>query len=110
MQYVSSTTSSAGTCSPTDAAAGYVILEHYPEQKVFIDDRYDMYPTVGDLRLLHPHRRQARVEQGARPLRRRRDRVGQGQHLAALLDQSPGWQRVHRDATDAVWVRSGTSS
>ena len=28
----------------TDAAAGYVILEHYPEQRVFIDDRYDMYP------------------------------------------------------------------
>ena len=29
----------------TDAAAGYVILEDWPQQKVFIDDRYDMYPT-----------------------------------------------------------------
>ena len=29
----------------TDAAAGYVILDDWPQQKVFIDDRYDMYPT-----------------------------------------------------------------
>ena len=29
----------------SDSDAGYVILEHYPEQRVFLDDRYDMYPT-----------------------------------------------------------------
>src|SRR5262249_50371437 len=27
-----------------DADAGYVILAYYPQQRVFIDDRYDMYP------------------------------------------------------------------
>ena len=32
---------------------------------------------------------------------------GKGSSLAALLDQSPEWERVHRDATDAVWVRAG---
>ena len=42
--------------SPTTPPPGYVILEYFPEQKVFIDDRYDMYPT-GDLRLLQRRRR-----------------------------------------------------
>lgn len=28
----------------TDADAGYVILQYWPRQHVFIDDRYDMYP------------------------------------------------------------------
>ena len=32
---------------------------------------------------------------------------GKDSSLAALLDQSPDWERVHRDATDAVWVRAG---
>jgi hypothetical protein len=27
--------------------------------------------------------------------------------LAALLDESDGWQRVHTDASDGVWVRAG---
>jgi hypothetical protein len=94
----------------TDAAAGYVILEHYPEQKVFIDDRYDMYPrsVIFDYFTLT----------GGRPgWSKVLDRYdvdvivwGKNSNLAALLDQSPGWRRVHRDATDAVWVRSGTSS
>ena len=30
---------------------------------------------------------------------------GKDSALAALLDRSPDWERVHRDATDAVWVR-----
>ena len=31
---------------------------------------------------------------------------GKDTTLAELLDQSDQWQRVHRDATDAVWVRA----
>jgi hypothetical protein len=94
----------------TDAAAGYVILEDWPQQKVFIDDRYDMYPrsvifdyftlTAGKPgwnRILDTYDVDVIV-------------WGKGSSLAALLDQSPDWQRVHRDATDAVWVRTGTSS
>jgi hypothetical protein len=94
----------------TDAAAGYVILEHSPEQKVFIDDRYDMYPrsVIFDYFTLT----------GGKPgWSKVLDRYdvdvvlwGKESNLAALLDQSPEWQRVHRDATDAVWVRAGTSS
>jgi hypothetical protein len=90
----------------TDAAAGYVILERYPEQKVFIDDRYDMYPRSvifdyfalaggkpGWNRILDHHHVEVIV-------------WSKDSSLAALLDQSAGWTRVHRDATDAVWVRA----
>jgi beta-lactamase class A len=30
----------------TDQWAGYVILEHWPQQRVFADDRFDMYPMA----------------------------------------------------------------
>ena len=89
----------------TDAAAGYVILRDYPQQRVFIDDRYDMYPrsvifdyftlTVGRpgwSRILDEYHVDVIV-------------WGKDTSLAALLDQLPGWERVHRDTADAVWVR-----
>ena len=94
----------------TDAAAGYVILEDYPEQKVFIDDRYDMYPrsVISDYFTL---------TSGKPGWNKVLDRYdvdvvvwGKDSNLAALLDQSSEWQRVHRDATDAVWVRAGTTA
>jgi hypothetical protein len=34
-----------GRLLTTDAWAGYVIYRYWPEQKVFFDDRYDMYPV-----------------------------------------------------------------
>ena len=37
----------------TDYDAGYVILQYWPSQQVFIDDRYDMYPRPDHRRLLH---------------------------------------------------------
>jgi hypothetical protein len=94
----------------TDAAAGYVILEHYPEQKVFIDDRYDMYPRS----VIFDYFTLTAGKPGWNKVLDRYDVDvivwGKNSCLAALLDQSSEWQRVHRDATDAVWVRAGTSS
>ena len=42
-------TSTTTACSVSglmtdDAWGGYVILKYWPQQKVFVDDRYDMYP------------------------------------------------------------------
>jgi hypothetical protein len=92
----------------TDAAAGYVILEDYPQQRVFIDDRYDMYPRsvifdYFDLTAGKPGWSKVLDKYDV-------DVIvwGKDSSLAALLDQSSGWQRVHRDASDAVWVRTGT--
>ena len=35
-----------GRLLTTDAWAGYVIYKYWPEQHVFFDDRYDMYPIA----------------------------------------------------------------
>jgi hypothetical protein len=94
----------------TDVAAGYVILRYWPDQQVFIDDRYDMYPTrviydyftllqgrPGWARVLDHYGVQTIVWKRATP-------------LGALLDESSAWTRIHRDATDAVWVRRVSES
>ena len=88
-----------------DADAGYVILRYAPEQPVFMDDRYDMYPTdviddyftvsegkPGWSRVLERHD----VDVVVWP----RDSA-----LSSLLAQSDVWERVQRDKTYEVWVR-----
>ena len=35
-----------GRLLTTDAWAGYVIYKYWPQQHVFFDDRYDMYPIA----------------------------------------------------------------
>ena len=92
----------------TDAAAGYVILEHWPEQRVFMDDRYDMFPSS----VIYDYFDLTGGKPGwDRVLDRYDVEVivwGKDTALAELLDQSAGWERVHRDATDVVWVRTGS--
>jgi hypothetical protein len=92
----------------TDAWAGYTILRFWPQQRVFLDDRYDMYPKalVDDYtdvadghpnweRVLDEHRVQVIVWQPKRA-------------LSQLLAQSSHWQRVHADRTAVVYVRRTT--
>ena len=90
----------------TDAAAGYVILEHWPQQKVFIDDRYDMYPTS----VIYDYFDLTAAKPGWSHVLDKYDVDvivwGKDTALAELLDSSGGWKRVHRDATDAIWVRN----
>ena len=90
-----------------DAAAGYVILAYSPEQRVFMDDRYDMYPT----KVINSF---FTVSEGLPGWNRALDRYGvdvvvweRHSPLTSLLDNSPAWKRVHTDATNAVWVRTG---
>jgi hypothetical protein len=90
----------------TDAAAGYVILHDWPQQKVFIDDRYDMYPT----KVVYDYFDLA----GAKPnWSKVLDRYdvdvivwGKDTALASLLDGSDAWRRVHAAGGDAIWVRA----
>lgn len=89
----------------SDSDAGYVILEYYPEQRVFMDDRYDMYPT----KLIYDY---FTVDDGKPGWSEVLDRYrvetvvwNPATALAAELDASPKWQRVHRDQARAVWVR-----
>ena len=89
----------------TDAAAGYVILEDSPQQKVFIDDRYDMYPTsviydYFDLTGAKPNWSKVLDKYDVEVIVWGKDTA-----LASLLDDSDGWQRVHTAGTDGIWVR-----
>lgn len=90
----------------TDAAAGYVILEDWPQQKVFIDDRYDMYPTS----VIYDYFDLTGAKPGwSRVLDKYDVDVivwGKDTSFAEMLDRSDQWTRVHRDTTDAVWVRA----
>lgn len=94
----------------TDAWAGYDILRFWPQQRVFLDDRYDMYPTelvaeytdVADghadwKKVLDKYRVQVIVWQPARA-------------LSQLLAESPHWRLVHTDHNAVVYVRVGSSS
>jgi hypothetical protein len=88
-----------------DAWGGYVILKYWPEQKVFVDDRYDMYPrpvledfiafSDADERwreILDRYRIEVVVWPVKAPVVR-------------LMDTDTGWTPVYRDKKAAVFVR-----
>jgi hypothetical protein len=94
-----------------DADAGYVILAYYPQQKVFIDDRYDMYPRPVINAFFA-------LEQGAPGWSKRLDHYGvdvivwnRQKPLAQYLAQDTAhWHRTYRDSDYVVYVRNGTTA
>lgn len=91
----------------TDAWAGYAIHDYWPQQRVFMDDRYDTYPRaivedyveIADLKprwssLLDEHE----IEIVVWPRER---------GLTQALAQDERWEEFHRDAVAVVFVRSG---
>ncbi|MDQ1467744.1 MAG: hypothetical protein QOH10_2159 [Actinomycetota bacterium] len=94
----------------TDAWAGYTILRFWPQQRVFLDDRYDMYPTplIADY---------TDVANGAPRWEHVLDGAGvqvvvwqPKRALSQLLAESPHWRRVHTDKNATVFVRVGSSA
>jgi hypothetical protein len=88
-----------------DADAGYVVLRSWPEQRVFMDDRFDMYP-MGVIRDFHT------LNDGTagwdRVLDDRDIQVvlwGRDRTLSQLLLESDEWHVVHRDARYYVFAR-----
>jgi hypothetical protein len=89
----------------TDKWGGYLIATAYPEQRVFFDDRYDMYPLVldDDYGILF----------NARPgWARTLDKYGfdvvvwpTRSPLVQLLDLRTDWERIHQDDVATVFVR-----
>ena len=94
-----------------DAWAAYIIHAYWPRQPVFLDDRYDMYPTtlsddyfaLGDGKanwreILDRHHIEVVVWDEDKP-------------LSSLLDlDTAHWERIHRadpggDVRAGVWVR-----
>ena len=90
----------------TDAWAAYVIHTYGQRQPVFIDDRYDMYPTAvsNDYFSL----RKGEADWSGILDRRGVDVIvwDRQNPLASLLDlDSAGWTRIYVDDQAAVWVR-----
>ena len=89
-----------------DGAAAYVELEYFPRQRVFLDDRFDMFPPAVIWDYLELADGGARTTQIL-------DRYGvetvvweKGKALAENLRQSGNWTEIHRDRTWATFVRN----
>jgi hypothetical protein len=93
-----------------DSDSGYVILRYWPEQKVFLDDRFDMYPveTIEDFstvsnvergwpRVLEKHDVEVVIWERSRP-------------LARAMRLQDGWHVVYRDATWITFVRDDVNA
>jgi hypothetical protein len=93
-----------------DADSGYVILRYWPRQRVFFDDRFDMYPlditddfaTLSNIKpgwrqVLEDHDIEVVIWERRRPLAQ-----------ALLLDDE--WRVVHRDDGYFMFVRDGVES
>lgn len=90
-----------------DRWGGYLILRWWPEQRVFVDDRYDMYPreVLRDfIRFSDAHPRWDDILD-----RYRIDVVvwERDAPVVLLLESDPAWRRVHRDDLAVVYVRAG---
>jgi hypothetical protein len=91
-----------------DADAGYVILRDWPRQRVFMDDRFDMFPE----RIIDDYFTVSRGAPGWAGVLDRHDVEvviwPREEALASLIEESGDWDRIYRDDTYAVWVRPGT--
>jgi len=94
----------------TDAWAAYVIHEYWPKQQVFMDDRFDMFPTA----VAEDYMKLIGVKDGWRDVLNRYDIQvivwPKDKALTQLLDLSTGWQRVYDDELSGIWIRSGGAS
>jgi len=90
----------------TDLWAGYVIHQYWPRQRVFYDDRYDMYPTS----LTADYRKILFAAPGWQTIL---DRTGTDvvvwptkNPLTRLIQADPGWRQIHTDDWATVFVRN----
>jgi len=88
-----------------DGTGGYVILKYWPRQRVFVDDRFDMYP----LPILHDFLALAAGSPRSLTIldRRHIDVVvwDPRSPLAVQLGTAANWRRVFRSHAGAVFIR-----
>ncbi len=89
-----------------DAWGAYVILRYWPDQKVFVDDRYDMYPRpiLRDFLRFHDADRRWReiLDHYAIDVVVWPEKAA----IVQLMATDPAWREVHRDPIAAVFVRT----
>jgi hypothetical protein len=89
---------------------GYIINELYPEQRVFIDGRVDMY---GDT-LMEQYIRVERLQPGWPDVLRQHNIdlviIEKDSPLAAVLSEIPDWRLVFSGPVEAVFVRAADTA
>ncbi|MFB4312819.1 hypothetical protein [Actinomadura sp. 21ATH] len=87
------------------AWSAYVIHAYWPRQRVFMDDRFDMYPVAFTENYM-------KVRDGDARWRPTFERYGvdvvvwrTGAALTEIVSREPGWRVVHRDAMATVLAR-----
>ena len=89
-----------------DRWGGYLILEHWPAQKVFVDDRYDMYP----LPVLHDSFRFSDADPSWPQIldRWNIDVVvwSRSAAITRLMERSDTWKEAYRDDVAVVFLRA----
>ncbi|MGH9000782.1 MAG: hypothetical protein ACRDY7_15490 [Acidimicrobiia bacterium] len=92
----------------TDAWGGYVIAAYWPEQRVFFDDRYDMYPVS----LTEDYLDFANLRPGWERLLDRYDIEvvvwDRDSAVAGALGRLDGWRPAYRDDVAVVYRRDAT--
>ena len=90
----------------TDANAGWMLAAHFPQQRVFMDDRYDMYPLglIADYQKMS----QGQAQWSSLLDHYRIDAViwPRTRSLTQLLAESPEWQRTYSDKDWVLFTRS----
>ncbi|MEU8122761.1 hypothetical protein AB0C21_28960 [Spirillospora sp. NPDC049024] len=89
----------------TDEWAGYVIHAYWPTQKVFLDDRYDMYPKSVVIDYLQARQQPERWRYLADRYRIEVVVWPSGQVLAQMLRADPEWRLVYGDGKAVVFAR-----
>jgi hypothetical protein len=90
---------------------GYLIQNHGPDDKVFIDGRLDIYEYSG---VLADYMSIMSLRPDVEPLLSKYHvmscLIPPENPLAILLGSSPGWKHVYQDGTSVIFERSGTGS
>ena len=95
-----------GRLLTTDAWAGYVIYKYWPEQHVFFDDRYDMYPIALTAAYNKVLVAEAGLGAGARPVPDQHRGLARDGAVVQVLEHLPGWKRLRTDKVAATFVRT----
>ncbi|MEU6039263.1 hypothetical protein ABZ801_28060 [Actinomadura sp. NPDC047616] len=89
----------------TPAWSGYVIHRYWPRQRVFMDDRFDMYPTAFTVNYWKVRHGDARWRATFERYRVEVVVWETGASLTEILSASPSWRVLYRDRLATVLVR-----
>lgn len=89
----------------TDSWGGYLIAAEWPKQRVFYDDRYDMYPLALEADYNQIANGGPRWHHVLDDQKVEIVMWSPTAGLAQLMHELPDWQEIYRDKVAVVWVR-----